>query len=42
MNEMKENNGFKEVSKDVKVTNLGKFGNRKRAEPPSVLEEAFH
>lgn len=32
-----KNTGFKEVSKDVKVTNLGTFENRKRAEPPSTL-----
>lgn len=31
MNKAKEENTFKEVSKDVKVTNLGTFGNRKRA-----------
>ena len=31
MNKDKEENTFKQVSKDVKVTNLGTFGNRKRS-----------
>ena len=35
MNKEKEESGFKEVSKDVKVTNLGTFGNRKKAPAPS-------
>lgn len=31
MTKSQEDSGFKEVSKDVKVTNLGTFGNRKRS-----------
>ena len=31
MNKSQQDSGFKEVSKDVKVTNLGTFGNRKRS-----------
>lgn len=38
MNQQKQESGFKEVSKDVKVTNLGIFGNRKKSQPPSVLK----
>ncbi len=39
MNELRENSVFKEVSKDVKVTNLGTFGNRKKSQPLTVLEK---
>lgn len=31
MTKIQEDSGFKEVSKDVKVTNLGTFGNRKKS-----------
>ena len=31
MTKTQQETGFKEVSKDVKVTNLGTFGNRKRS-----------
>lgn len=37
MNQEKEENTFKEVSKDTKVTNLGTFGNRKKTPAPMNL-----
>ena len=36
MKKDKEESGFKEVSKDVPVTNLGTFGNRKKVPAPSI------
>lgn len=40
MEKEKQDSGFKEVPKDVKVTNLGTFGNRKRtpAENPQTAD----
>jgi hypothetical protein len=42
MEKEKQDSGFKEVPKDVKVTNLGTFGNRKRTpgEAPLKVDKA--